>query len=67
MQGLLVQICMALLEKLIIRGTSAFTKYLALKEELAMNAKKSAAYEKVVLDPNATREDRRKAEDEALG
>ena len=57
---------MAILEKLLVKGTDAFSQYLRLKAELEKNKTKSDAYDKVVKNPNATREDRRNAEDDSL-
>lgn len=61
----LVSLCMAILEKLITKGTVAFTHYLALKKELDMNEKRANEYQKVV-DSNASREERQRAEDDLL-
>lgn len=66
MQGLLINILLAVLEKLIVKGTIAFQKYMELKAALEENEKKAQDYQKVVDDPKATREDRKKAEDELL-
>lgn len=66
MQGLLVGLCMAILEKIIDKGSKAFVAYLLLREELAKNDKESQKYKSVVNDPTATREQRRKAEDDLL-
>lgn len=65
MQGFLVSLCLAILEKLVVKGTVAFEHYLALKSELEKNKRASEKYQKVV-DSNASREERRKAEDELL-
>ena len=66
MQGFLVSLCMAILEKLLVKGTEAFGQYLKLKAELEKNKAMSNEYDKVVNNPNATREERRNAEDDAL-
>lgn len=65
MQSFLVALCMAILEKLLQKGTQEWIKYEALKEELALNKKKAGDYQKVVDSP-AGREERRKIEDEHL-
>lgn len=65
MQSFLVALCMAILEKLIQKGTQEWVKYEALKEELALNKKKAGDYQKVIDSP-AGREERRKIEDEYL-
>jgi methionyl-tRNA synthetase len=57
---------MAILEKLLVKGTDAFGQYIKLKAELEKNKTKSDAYDKVVKNPNATREERRHAEDDSL-
>ena len=57
---------MAILEKLLVKGTDAFSQYLKLKAELEKNKMQSDAFNQVVKNPNATREDRRHAEDDAL-
>lgn len=61
----LVSLCMAILEKLITKGTVAFTHYLALKKELDKNEKRANEYQKIV-DSNASREERQRAEDDLL-
>lgn len=66
MQSFLVSLCMAILEKLITRGTQEWVKYEALRDELARNKQKADDYQKVV-DKPSTREDRKKAEDDLLG
>lgn len=66
MQSFLVTLCMAILEKLLVKGTIAFDRYLELKKELEKNQKTAQDYNKVVNDPKATREDRRRAEDDSL-
>lgn len=65
MQSFLVALCMAILEKLITKGTQEWVKYEALREELSRNKQKADDYQKVV-DKPSTREDRRKAEDDLL-
>lgn len=66
MQSFLVALCMAILEKLINKGTQEWVKYEALREELARNKQKADEYQKVV-DGNKSREERRKSEDDLLG
>lgn len=66
MQSFLVALCMAILEKLITKGTQEWLKYEALREELSRNKKKAEDYQKVV-DKPSNRDDRRKAEDDLLG
>lgn len=66
MQSFLVALCMAILEKLITKGTQEWVKYEALREELARNKQKADDYQKVV-DGNKSREERRKSEDDLLG
>lgn len=66
MQSFLVALCMAILEKLITRGTQEWVKYEALRDELARNKQKADEYQKVV-DGNKSREERRSAEDELMG
>lgn len=56
---------MAILEKLINKGTQEWVKYEALREELSHNKKKAEDYQKVV-DKPSTREERREAEDNLL-
>ena len=65
MQGFLVSLCIGILEKVLTKGTKAFEHYLALKHELEINQKKALDYQKVV-DSNASREERRRAEDSLL-
>lgn len=66
MQSFLVALCMAILEKLITRGTQEWVKYEALRDELSRNKQKADDYQKVV-DGNKSREERRKSEDDLLG
>jgi hypothetical protein len=56
---------MAILEKLLVKGSAAFDHYLILKKELNDNEEKSIKYEKVV-NSQSTREERRKSEDDLL-
>lgn len=65
MQSFLVALCMAILEKLITKGTEAWLKYEALRSELEKNKENSDKYKKVV-DGNKPREERRRAEDDLL-
>lgn len=65
MQSFLVSLCMAILEKLITRGTQEWVKYEALRDELSRNKQKADDYQKVV-DGNKSREERRKSEDDLL-
>lgn len=65
MQSFLVALCMAILEKLITKGTQEWLKYEALREELSRNKQKADDYQKVV-DKPSTREERREAEDNLL-
>lgn len=65
MQSFLVALCIAILDKILVRGTIAFKKYEDLRKELEENDKKSQTYDKVVNSP-ATREERRHAEDDLL-
>lgn len=66
MQSFLVALCMAVLEKLLVKGTQEYLKYEALRAELKKNKEDAEDYQKVV-DGGASREERRKAEDELLG
>lgn len=65
MQSFLVSLCMAILEKLLVKGSAAFDHYLILKKELNDNEENSIKYEKVV-NSQSTREERRKSEDDLL-
>lgn len=65
MQAFLISLCMAVLEKILVKGSSAFTHYLALKAELEKNKIKAEEYEKAV-NSDAKREERRRAEDDLL-
>lgn len=65
MQSFLVALCVAILEKLITKGTIAASHLIALKAELEKNQASADKYQKVV-DSNANREERRRAEDELL-
>jgi hypothetical protein len=65
MQSFLVALCIAILDKILVRGTIAFKKYEDLRKELEENDKKSQTYDKVVNSPS-TREERRHAEDDLL-
>lgn len=56
---------MAILEKLITKGTEAWLKYEALRKELEKNAANAKKYNESVKS-GADRENRRKAEDDAL-
>lgn len=64
-ESFLVSLCMAVLEKILTKGSTAFCHYLALKNELEKNKIKAGAYEKIV-NSNASREERRRAEDDLL-
>ena len=61
MQSFAVSLCLAILEKLLVKGSEAFDQYLALKEAI----EKAAKYDEVV-KKETTREERRHAEDDAL-
>ncbi len=65
MESFLVALCLGILEKLITKGSIAFSKYLELKAELEKNNKTAAKYKEDVKNAK-TREDRRNAEDSAL-
>lgn len=65
MQGFLVALCMAILEKILMKGTVAFDKYLELRKELEANAKLASDYEKAIKE-GASREKRRNEEDHIL-
>jgi hypothetical protein len=56
---------MAILEKYLVKGTKAFSHYLDLKKELELNNKKASEYQKIV-DSHATREERKRVEDNLL-
>lgn len=57
---------MAILEKLITKGTEAWLKYEALRKELDKNAANAKKYNDSVKS-GASRDERRKAEDDVLG
>jgi hypothetical protein len=61
MESFLIDLCLALLEKLLVKGSQAFGHYLALKDAV----QKAKEYQKVV-DKPTTREERRRAEDDLL-
>ena len=65
MQGFLVALCMAILEKIIMKGTVAFDKYLELRRELEANAKLAQDYQKAIKE-GASREKRKNEEDRIL-
>jgi hypothetical protein len=66
MQNFLINLCIVLLEKLLVKGTKAFDQYIALKKELEENDKKVQEYNKVLKNPKSSRAERRHAEDDAL-
>ena len=66
MQSFLVALCLAVLEKLLVKGTQEYVKFEALRAELKKNKEASEDYQKVV-DSGASREERRRAEDDLLG
>lgn len=61
METFLIDLCLAILEKLLVRGSQAFDHYLALKDAV----QKAKDYQKVV-DKPTTREERKRAEDDIL-
>ena len=61
--NILVQLLVALLGIYIPKGTAAYQKWSALNDELAQNKKRADEYDKVVDNPNSTREERERAED----
>lgn len=65
MQGFIVSLCLAILEKLIEKGSTAFKKYLELKAELEANEKAAGKYYEEIKKAK-NREDRRRAEDNVL-
>lgn len=65
MQSFLIKLCIAILEKLLIRGSEAWYKFKALRDELEANEQKAEKYQSIV-NKSANREERRKAEDELL-
>ena len=67
MQSFLVSLCIAILEKLLVKGTAEYKKYEELRAELEKNSENAADYDKVVSKPGNTREERKDAEDSALG
>ena len=66
MQSFAISLCLAILEKFLVKGSLAFHNYLALKYELEQNTKKAQEYNKVVNDKTKTREERKDAENSAL-
>jgi predicted nucleotide-binding protein (sugar kinase/HSP70/actin superfamily) len=66
MQAFLVSLAMAILKSVIEKGSVAAAHLIALEIELAKAQKKANTFEKIKNDPNATREDRRNAENDAL-
>ena len=65
-KSFLVSLAMAVLKEFLIKGSTAWFKYEELKKELEKNKEKADKYQSVVDNNDATREDRRKAEDELL-
>lgn len=66
MQSFLVTLALAILRNVVSEGSTAFAHFIALEEELKKAAEKDANYDKIKNNPNATREDRRHAEDDVL-
>ena len=66
MQSFLVSLLMAVLEKLLVKGTAAFQRYMDLKKALEENEQAAKEYQKTVDNPATSREDRKKAEDDLL-
>ena len=66
MQSFLISLLMAVLEKLLIKGTAAFQRYMDLKKALEENEQAAKEYQKTVDNPSASLEDRKKAEDDLL-
>lgn len=62
--NLLVDLAYTTLEKLVLKGSHAYDKLQSFKAELDANRGAVIAYQKVVSDPNTSRDARRKAEDE---
>lgn len=66
MQTFLIKLALAILESYLVKGSKAFDHYLELKSELLENKKKAIKYDQVVKNPNASREERKKIEDDLL-
>ena len=63
LERFLVSLSLAILDKLVVKGTAEFQKYMDFKKAMA----DAEAYQKVVDKPEeASREDRRKSEDDLL-
>ena len=66
MQTFLIKLALAILESYLVKGSEAFDHYLKLRSELLENKKKADNYDQVVKNPNASREERKKIEDDLL-
>lgn len=66
MQTFLIKLALAILESYLVKGSKAFGHYLELRSELLENKKKADNYDQVVKNPNASREERKKIEDDLL-
>jgi hypothetical protein len=66
MQGFLVALILDVLERLIVKGSKAYFHYMELRAELEANIKKAKSYMDVVDKVGASRDERKKAEDDLL-
>ena len=66
-EKLLVNLAWALLERAALRAGKELKEYFDERAELERNKRKAKDYDKVIGNPDSTREDRRKAEDALLG
>jgi len=66
MQSFFIKLALAILESYLVKGTKAFGHYLELKNELLANKQKAEKYDEVVKNPDASREGRKKIEDDLL-
>lgn len=62
----LIALFVALGERLFAKGEAYAKSWKSLRDELSQNEKKANEYQGVVDNPESTREDRRRAEDDLL-
>lgn len=66
-EKILLNLAWMLLERAADRAGKELKEYFDERAELERNKRKAKDYDKVVRNPDSTREDRKKAEDELLG
>lgn len=66
-EKMLVNLAWALLERAALRAGKELKEYFDERADLERNKRKAKDYDKVVRNPDSTREERRKAENALLG